>query len=830
MDKRSPVVAALLLGLAGAAAFPVAARADGGPNASKSLESARLALPEFRGADILFNRGWQFRLGDDASWAAVDCDDAKWRWVDLPHDFQFELPWDKGARPAHGYKPLKTAWYRRHFTADPGWKGKRVFAEFEGIMAVGDVFLNGEKIASTDYGYLGCWADLTAKLNWNGDNVLAVRADCGHKGGSRWYTGGGLVRDVHLVVKNPVSVARNGFFITSGVTGGAAFADATVQLDGYRGQGRKNTLEIILEVFDPDGQRVARESAVAPWSKKEHQEVALPRAAIPAPKLWDIDSPHLYTATATLKLNGTVVDRAKERFGIRTIAFDREFGFRLNGRKIFLAGMANHADLGALGAAVFDRAIERQFRTMKAFGYNAVRCSHNPYSKSFLRLADEIGLLVVDELIDKWTTGTHYWNGRRPFMEIWPQLITEWVKRDRNHPSVIVWSIGNETQMREDICGFDTDDWGVTSYRIFDAMVKRWDATRPTTVAMFPAREGSVTRKDSGFSDDPKPPELSRVTEIASFNYCYEDYPSYTRHAPELNIFQSEASVHALQRPYVAMDRAHAIGLCWWGAIAYWGESDGWPKKGWSYSFFDRTLAPFPTAYLIKSFLVSEPMAEIAVVEPAKGDEEVVWNDIKVGRMNAVSDWTFDAGAVLPVVYVYTNAEEAELFVNGQSLGVRKNNETDPKTAHALRWTDVTYAPGRIEAVARTGGKEVARRVIETAGPAVRFAAAAENAADWKGDGQDLLYVRVTAVDAAGRRVRAAKDAVAFEVSGAATLLAVDDGDERTDKLFRNVNEKPLRDGSLLVILRAKAQPGAVKLTATSAAFAPLVMDFATIN
>ena len=484
----------------------VFAFADGGPNASKAVDGKSLTLEEFQGSDTLMNRAWQFRLGDDASWASVDCDDAKWRWLDLPHDFQFELPWDKGARPAHGYKPLKVAWYRRHFKADSGWKGKRVFAEFEGIMAVGDVFLNGKKIASTEYGYLGCCADLTAKLNWEGDNVLAVRADCGHKGGSRWYTGGGIVRDVHLVVKSQVSVSRNGFYIKSGVKNGAAFADALVQLDGYMGQGGKNKLEIILEVFDSDGKRVARESAVAPWSKKAHQEVELPRAAIAAPKLWDIDSPNLYTATATLKLNGTVVDRVKDRFGIRTIEFDKDFGFKLNGRKVFLAGMANHADLGALGAAVFDRGIERQFRTMKAFGFNAVRCSHNPYSKSFLRLADEMGLLVVDELIDKWTTGTHYWNGRKPFMEIWPQLITEWVKRDRNHPSVIVWSIGNETQMREDICGFDTDDWGVTAYRIFDTMVKRWDATRPTTVAMFPAREGSVTKKDKGFKDRPNPP------------------------------------------------------------------------------------------------------------------------------------------------------------------------------------------------------------------------------------------------------------------------------------------------------------------------------------
>lgn len=804
--------------------------ADVGPNASQAVVSGRVELAEFAGADELFNHGWLFRHGDDPAWAAAGLDDSAWRALDLPHDFQMELDWSKSARPAHGYKPLGKAWYRRHFTVNPAWRGKRVFAEFEGIMAVGDVYLNGHKVGSTEYGYLGCSAELTEKLDWEGDNVLAVRADCGRPGGSRWYTGGGIVRDVHIVAKNRVSVSRHGLYVKSAVENGCGVVDAIVQLDGYMGRGRKNTLEATLEIFAPDGRLVASASAIAPWSKKARQEVAFDRVEIASPQIWDIDSPNLYTAVAALKLNGVLVDRASERFGIRTIEFDKDFGFKLNGRKVFLAGMSNHADCGALGAAVFDRAIERQFRTMKAFGFNTVRCSHNPYSKSFLRLADEIGILVVDELIDKWSTGTDYWNGRESFMNIWPWMIEEWVKRDRNHPSVIMWSLGNETQMREDLCGFQTGDWGVTTYRIFDTLLKRYDATRPTTVAMFPAREGAVTRKDPGFNNDPKPPELACATEVASFNYVYDDYPNYKRHAPWLNIFQSEATVRNLQQPYVAMDREHSVGLCWWGAIAYWGESDGWPKKGWCYSFFDRTLQPAPTAYLIKSFLVREPVAEIAVVPPSTGEEAIVWNDVKVGRANMVTDWTFQPGAKLPVVYVFTNAEEAELFVNGKSLGVRKNNETDPESAHMLAWRDVEYAPGKIEAVARTGGKEVARRVLETAGPAVRLEAAAENAGDWKGNGQDLFYVRVTAVDAAGRPVRAVKDMVKFSVSGAATLVAVDDGDEYTPLLFHGVDAKPMHNGSLLAILRAKRESGEVKLVVESPAFPAVSCEFQTIE
>ena len=817
-----------LLLLGAAIAATICAYADGGPDASRAVEGRKVELAAFQGADKLLNRGWRFRTGDDAVWAEKDFDDTKWRWVDAPHDFEFELPWNEKAKPSLAFKSLTTAWYRKRFIVDPTWKGKRVFAEFEAIMAVGDVFLNGRKIASTEYGYLGCVADLTDGLDWDGENVLAVRADAGKIGGSRWYTGGGLIRDVHLFAKSAIAVQRNGFYLRSGVDGADGWVDASVQLDGFAGLGAANRLDVIVEVFDSDGRRVAREAAKAPWSKKAHQEVALPRMKIPSVKLWDIDSPNLYTATATLKLNDTVIDRVKERFGVRTIEFSPDFGFKLNGRKVFIQGIAGHHDLGALGAASFDRAIERQFKTMKAFGYNAVRCSHNPYSKGFLRLADEMGVLVIDEFIDKWGDES-CWNGRLPLSYIWHGLVTEWVRRDRNHPSIVMWSLGNELQHRENACGLPTDDWGVTTYRLFEVMVKRWDATRPTTVAMFPTHEDSVTRKDPGFNvPDPRPPELSRVTEVASFNYMYEDYAAYKKAFPELAIFQSEASVHALQRPYVAMDRARDVGLCWWGAIAYWGESDGWPKKGWNYSFFDRTLSPYPTAYLIKSFLADEPVAEIAVVKPGEKDESVVWNDVKVGRMNAVSDWTFDEGTVLPVVYVYTNAEEAELFVNGRSLGTKKNNETDPRTAHALRWTNVKYEKGKIEAVARTDGRETARRVIETAGEAVRLEIAAESPGDWKGDGNDLLYVRVRAVDGEGRLVRSAAAPVTFKVDGAATLLAVDDGDANTDLLFRNVPTKNLKDGALLAILRSKAQKGKVTLEVSSPSFRTQQFDFET--
>ena len=786
-----------------------------GPNSSTSEGATRLGAEEFCRIDRLWNMGWRFRMEDgraDVSrYANPAFDDSGWRVVDAPHDYGFEIPWNRNASPLVGFKPLVGGWYRKRFTPEDSWKGRKVMIEFEGLMAVADVFLNGEKVASTEYGYLGACADIGDRLKWGEKNVVAVRCDPGRPNGSRWYPGAGMVRDVHLVVKSPVSINRHGLYVTADAEGNVK---AVVQLDGYRCQGRANRLDVIVDAFDSDGRRVARTTAVAPWSKKANQEVALPAVKVDSPELWEPDRPALYTAVATLVLNGEVVDDAKTRFGFRSIAYGPEFGFRLNGKKLWIKGMANHADYGAVGCAAYDRAIRRQFEMMKRFGFNAVRCSHNPYSPGMLRLADEMGILVIDEIADKWGD-TNYWIGRVKFTDIWDELITEWIKRDRNHPSVILWSLGNELQMREDLAGFKTDDWAVTTYRVFDVVAKRWDATRPTTVAMFPALKGSVTKRDVGFRDqNPEPPELSLVTEVASYNYLYQNYASYKRQHPGLVVFQSEASVRDLQRPVVAMDRSTTVGLCYWGAIEYWGESDGWPKKGWNYSFFSHTLEPHPTAYLVKSLFSDEPVVRIGVVKGVEASG-IEWNDIQVGSVSAVEDWNLEAGAKV-LVYTYTNADEVELQVNGRTIGVKRNRRDDKDCANAIRWADVPYAAGRVTAIARNAGREVARHEIATAGAAARLKVMCENRGDWKGDGLDLQYVRVYAVDNVGRRVRSAAQSVSFDVAGPATLIAVDNGDHCTDELFHNVRSKNMKDGFVMGIFRSRPEKGPVTITVSS--------------
>lgn len=776
------------------------------------LQSVLVFAQEQPRVSQLFNFDWKFRAGDLKEAQLVTYDDDNWRVLDLPHDFQIEQTWDESAGGARGFKAMGTGWYRKHFKANPAWKGKRILLDFEGIMLVGDVWVNGRKVGSTDYGYLGFETDITDLLKYDEDNVVAVWASTGKKDGSRWYTGGGLFRDVHLVIKNPIAIARHGVFVsTPKITEQRAEVSVQVELEGIRN--KSLDIEINARILAPDGKTVAGTRGKAPQkSKLQTVEVSLPIVTVDSPELWSCEAPNLYTAEVFLVQDGKVIDCVTETFGIRTLEFSPDFGFKLNGKKLFLKGISNHHDLGAVGVAAFDRAIERQFQLIKRFGYNHIRSSHNPYSESFLKLADKYGILVVDELIDKWSDNS-YWGGRVPFTQLWYQMIPEWIKRDRNHPSVILWSLGNELQMREDLAGFPTGDWGVTTYRIFDVLVKRYDKTRKTTVAMFPARAGAIGKNEPEFNTKVYPPELATVTEVSSFNYRYLNYAQYLEKCPHMTVYQSEATTNELAAPFFGMDHDKMVGLAYWGAIEYWGESNGWPKKGWNFSFFNHCLEPYPQAYLIKSAFCEEPLVHIGVMD--NGKEAIEWNDIMVGSLSLASHWNWATGS-MQNLYTYTNADEVELLVNGKSMGIRKNDRTDITRRNIIYWENIPYGKGgNIIAVARNNGKEVARHRLETTGEATALKMVVENPEDWKADGMDLQYVKVYAVDNKGRVVPDTKDEVTFKVSGAARLIAVDNGDHFTDELFTG-NTKKLHKGFIMAILRSDRSGGEVVITASS--------------
>ncbi|MCX8526264.1 DUF4982 domain-containing protein [Chryseobacterium formosus] len=771
----------------------------------------------------LFNFGWKFKAGDMPDAQNISFSDADWRPLDLPHDFQIEQPWDKNASKNRGYKTMGIGWYRKIFKADEAWKGKRVLLDFEGIMLHGDVWINGKKIGGTDYGYLGFEADIAEFIKYDADNVVAVRASTGENENSRWYTGGGLFRDVHLVVKDSVSIARHGIFITTpNISNQNAEVKVQVEVAGI--QNKQYELEINTKIFSPQGKQVAETKTLAPKKSNLFEvEVALPKVSVANPQLWNCETPNLYSAEVELVLNSKVVDKLTKKFGIRTIEFSKEFGMKLNGKKVFLKGVANHHDLGAVGAAAYETSIARMMDQLKAFGFNHIRTSHNPYSESFFDIADEKGILVVDELYDKWGS-IRAWAGRKPWNEIWYSNMKEWIKRDRNHPSVIMWSLGNELQFQEERWNFPTSDWGVTTYRLMDVVAKRYDPTRKTTVAMYPARAGGIIKANPDFKIEANiiPPELATVTEVASFNYVWDDYQTYLKHAPNMIIYQSEAVTNELAAPYFGMDRYKMVGLAYWGGIEYWGESQGWPRKGWNYSFFNHSMETFPQAWLTKSIFTDEPVVHIGIVD-SEGESKM-WNDQIVGQKIISAHWNRQENEKYNL-YTYTNAEEVELFINGKSLGLQKNSDEFRKR-NTIYWKDIPYSSGTITAVAKTAGKEVARHELKTTGKAVVLKIETENT-NWKADGMDLQYVKVYAIDSKGNRVLTAAGELTFELSGEAKLIALDNGDHSSDDLFSG-NKKTMYKGFAMAILRSGQKDSTVKLKITGAGLKQATQTFVT--
>ena len=775
---------------------------------------------------ISINQGWQFHRGDVKNIAELKSTQSGDDVVNLPHDFLIGQDWvapDASERPdnsdagsnvrsrlsSRGFKEMGIGWYRYELTPKDEWKGKRIVLDFQGIMLVGDVYLNGKRIGGTDYGYLGFDIDLSKLLKWGQPNEIAVKADTQNPSNSRWFTGAGLYRDVNLIVTNKnLFFPRHPLFIrTQGNKEVKIKAEIINQQKVAKGQSAAK-MPVGVRILDADGKVVAEQKNDihfnAKWRDREYE---LPSISLKNAKLWSPDSPYLYTAEVTLYDNeGNIADQIKEPFGVRTIEIIPQKGLLVNGKKVLLKGYANHHTLGALGAAAYPRAIEKRLKLMKEFGMNHIRTSHNPYSEDFLKLCDKYGILVVDELYDKWLT--QYAGGRVEWESLWQKDVPEWVKRDRNHPSVVMWSLGNELQQYSNL---PFNDWGVTAYKLQKELLHRYDDTRLTTVAMHPRYRNLET--------DSIPADLAIETEVNSYNYRYMYFPGDSKRYPEKTFYQSEASVAAMGPNFYEMDLDKVIGLAYWGAIDYLGESMGWPIKGWNQGVFDLSLQPKPDAYFVKSMFTDEPTVHIGVIEKSGGN--IQWNGINVSAGKLSENWNREAGEKVSL-YTYTNGDEVELFLNGKSLGVKKNSN-DPKLRARIKWDNIAYAPGTLVAVAKKNGKVVARHQIETTGEAVALKLVPD-VETWHADGKDLMHVRIYAVDKKGRRVLNMKDAKAFDkltftVKGDANIVAVDNGNIASDELhigktqLEKTIQRNLFQGSALVILRAGDKPGKIELS-----------------
>lgn len=767
---------------------------------------------------VLFNFGWQFSY-DQKSWTEVN----------LPHDYQIGEPWIEPAADekaelnneaaniksllsARAFKKLCKGYYKKTFKPEDGWEGNRVVIDFEGMLLVGDAYLNGKHIGKTDYGYLGFECDVTNLLKWGEENVVEVVCDTQNPKSSRWYTGGGLFRDVHLVVTPKLQYfTRHPLYITTNVKNGEAWVNVQAEFSN-QSRDKIDTLTFAYTIKDQKGNVVADKKCTKKYyARQRTNEYKLDSVRIENPVLWDLDNPHLYTLeVAVIDNEGNTCDKVSEEFGVRTIEYGADYGFKLNGKKVILKGIANHHTLGALGAAAYAPAIEKRLKVLKEFGINHIRTSHNPYSESLLKLCDKYGILVVDELYDKWLK--QFCGDRVDFASQWQHDIPEFIKRDRNHPSVVMWSLGNELQQE---WGMQYADWGVTQYRSMKPVLHRYDNTRPITVAMHPRFRDVDT--------DSIPAPLALETDIAAYNYRYMYFPGDGKRYPDMKFYQSEANTQGLGKNYFEMDLNKVVGLAYWGAIDYLGESQGWPRKGWTLGFFDISLQPKPTAYFVKSYFDDKPMVHLSVYQ---GAERIDWNGVNLGNVNLSENWKASEKSDKLTLYAFSNCDEVEILVNGKSKAKQQNNRKDPSSRNEFIFTGIDFEAGKAEAVGYNNGKAVARYAIESTGEASALKLEADNA-NWKADGMDIQHVRILAVDKKGRRVYGTNGTMQISLEGDATLEAMSNGDQTCGYVNvpsaadKKSGEYPIYDGSAMVILRSARSANAsenvknVKLTVT---------------
>ncbi|MVN91743.1 glycoside hydrolase family 2 TIM barrel-domain containing protein [Mucilaginibacter aquatilis] len=739
--------------------------------------------------DSLINFDWKFYIGDNSAAKEKVFDDKKWQTVHLPHDGSIAGGFDtvSGTRQ-NGFRPRHIGWYRKLLFMPANAKGKIISIEFEGVYRAAEVWVNGTHLIKHLNGYTGFTLDVTKYVIPGQNNVIAVRYDNTYKQSSRWYTGEGIYRNVWLHIRNPLHIAENGTYITTPFIGDGK-AKVSVQTEVSNTANSAITATLKTVILSPGGKEVQSILSTVPLRARETYRFQQ-HTTIQNPEIWDILKPNIYIVKSYVSIGGNESDEYTSRFGIRTIDFTPEQGFLLNGRKVFLNGVNIHHDLGPLGAAAFDKGYKRRLLGLKKMGVNAIRLAHNPYTKSVLDMCDEMGLLVFNEAFDKWSS--EYYGPGEDFKQHWQPDLGWFIKRDRNHPSVFIWSVGNEVAVKQEY----KDSAFVLQLNKMVEFAHQADPSRKVTSGLYPSR------------DEDSPAPMAFHMDVMSDNYMSRFYKRDHPKFPQLIFIESEMTTDNGGENFFNYDHSYACGQFYWGGTDYIGESFKWPSKGWN-GLIDWCDFWKPITYYIQSLYSEQPMVKVAVFD-ASASESRVWNDVFMNTIKMSDSWNWKPGQKL-TLYTFTTGDEVELFVNNKSVGVKYMKDF-PK--HKISW-EVNYEPGTIKAVARKNGKQIATDEAKTTGKAERIVLETDSA-HFNANGLDLAYIMVTVVDKNGLVVPEATNSINFKLSGEATLAGVANNDRMSDEHFV-ANHRKVNDGKCLVVLRSTRKGGKVKLTASAA-------------
>jgi beta-galactosidase len=765
----------------------------------------------------LFTKDWQFSLGDIPNGHDPALDDSHWRALDLPHDWSIEGEFSKDhpATPGGGALPGGIGWYRKVFRIPESDKDKLTFIEFDGVYRNSEVWINGNYLGKRPNGYISFRYELTPFLKYGTEkNVLAVKVDNSQQPNSRWYSGSGIYRNVRLVTTEKIHVEHWGTFIrTPDVNEQSAKVSIQTKVRNASQHDQPVTLKTV--VFDKAGKKVATVESECVAPKDSVCEI-VQDLTVNNPALWSIENPLLYRAVTTIECGGRLCDDYETTFGIRIFSFDVDKGFFLNGNPVKIKGVCNHHDLGCLGAAVNRRALERQLEIMRAMGVNSIRTSHNPPAPELLDLCDEMGFIVMDEAFDMWKKKKTEYDYALNWEEWHRRDLEDQILRDRNHPSVFIWSIGNEVLEQWD----KKDSSGTVIARELAAIVKRLDSTRPITAACN--------------DQDPMNPVIkSGALDLIGYNYAQNKFPDFPKTYPGKKFIATETTSSLATRGYYDMpsdsirrwperwdkpfDKGNPDNTCssYDNCSAPWGSTN---EETWKvmkkheflsgmyiWTGFDYLGEPTPYPWPSRS-------SYFGIVDLAGFPKDAYymyqseWTDKPV--LHIFPHWNWSEGDTVDV-WAYSNCEEVELFLNGQSLGAKKKTGDD---LHVM-WR-LSFTPGTLKAIGRSSGKEILFREVKTAGAPGKIVLEADRNVI-TADGNDLSFVTVKVLDEGGTLAPHAGNLINFEISGEGKIAGVDNGLQTSLEPFK-ANHRKAFNGLCLAVVQSTEKPGKITLKATS--------------